>query len=52
MSLGIPADLRRYFSVRGTSVLDATKAGHQPIHARALLIGAFLCFFLGALAQD
>ena len=51
MSLGIPTDLRRYFSVRGTSVLDQESTQHQVIHARALLIGAFLSFFLGVAAN-
>ena len=51
MSLGIPQDLRRYLTGRGTSVIGEDDADHQPIHVRAILIGAFLSFFLGVAAN-
>ena len=51
MSLGIPQDFKRYFSVRGSSVIGEDESGHQPIHLRALLIGAFFSFFLSVAAN-
>jgi len=51
MSLGIPQDFKRYFSVRGSSVIGEDESGHQPIHLRALVIGAFLSFFLAVAAN-
>jgi len=51
MSLGIPQDLRRYLTGRGASVIGEDDADHQPIHVRAILIGAFLSFFLGVAAN-
>jgi hypothetical protein len=51
MSQGIPKDFKRYFSVRGSSVIGEDDSDHQPIHLRALLIGAFLSFFLSVAAN-
>ena len=51
MSLGIPQDFRRYLTGKGTSVIGEGESEHQSIHLRALLIGAFLSFFLGVAAN-
>jgi len=51
MSLGIPQDFKRHFSVKGSSVIGENESEHQPIHLRAVLIGAFLSFFLSVAAN-
>jgi hypothetical protein len=45
--IGLPDDFRSYLSMRGASVTREEEASHQPLTARALVIGAFLSFFLG-----
>lgn len=47
MKIGLPSDFRSYLSMRGSSVTREEEAAHQPLTARALVIGAFLSFFLG-----
>ncbi|MBT4099935.1 MAG: hypothetical protein HOM68_13125 [Gemmatimonadetes bacterium] len=47
MRIGLPDDFRSYLSMRGASVTREEEASHQPLTARALVIGAFLSFFLG-----
>ncbi len=47
MRIGIPQDFRRYLSLRGASVTRESEADHQPLSARALVVGTFLSFFLG-----
>ncbi|MBT6145277.1 MAG: hypothetical protein HOH74_07610, partial [Gemmatimonadetes bacterium] len=47
MKIGLPDDFRSYLSMRGASVTREEEATHQPLTARALVIGAFLSFFLG-----
>lgn len=47
MKIGLPADFRSYLSMRGASVTREEEASHQPLTPRALVMGAFLSFFLG-----
>ena len=47
MRIGLPDDFRNYLSMRGASVTREEEASHQPLTPRALVIGAFLSFFLG-----
>ena len=47
MKVGIPADFRRYLSLRGASVTPEEEAAHQPLTLRALAVGGFLSLFLG-----
>ena len=47
MRIGIPRDFLRYLSLRGDSITGEDQASHQPLTARGLVVGTFLCFFLG-----
>ena len=47
MRIGIPRDFLRYLSLRGDSITGEDQASHQPLTARGLGVGTFLCFFLG-----
>ena len=46
MKVGIPPDFRQYLSFRGASVTGEQEAEHRPLTLRALVVGAFLSFFL------
>ena len=47
MKVGIPQDFKNYLSLRGASVAGNEAETHQPLTMRALVLGAFLSFFLG-----
>jgi len=46
--LPIPPDLKRYFEGRGTSLTGDDQATHQPLTARALVVGSVLSISLAA----
>ena len=46
MREGIPADIRRYLSSRGSSLSGDAAHAHQPVRLRVFFVGTFLSLFL------